>query len=220
MAYDKEKAHEYYVKYRKKGLKKGRKKGTGRKKKGTTSSLLGVSIAGLNPEGKVEAALIKDRVKKEMNEKLKGAKTDAEREQIRREYSLKAVNEIANLKNDAKYAKPKAVKAAKAPKAAKTSSSKSLGSKSSSKGSSSSSSSAASQISSQVSAAMEASMNLLTGLLTGIAEKIAVMTQEQKTETKTLLENIVAELQKKSGTNVDEDATTKKLQEEIDKLRV
>lgn len=219
MAYDKQKAHEYYVNYRKKGLKKGRKKGTGRKKKGTTSSLLGVSIAGLNPEGKVEAALIKDRVKKEMNEKLKGAKTDADREQIRREYSLKAVNEIANLKNNAKYAKPKAAKAPKAPKAAKTSSSRSSGSRSSSKSPSSKPTPISNTAVNQISAAMEASMNLLTGMLTGIAEKIAVMTQEQKTETKTLLENIVAELQKKSGNGSTED-TAKKLQEEIDKLRV
>lgn len=219
MAYDKQKRHEYYINYTKKGLKKGRKKGTGRKKKGTTSSLLGVSIAGLNPEGKVEAALIKDRVKKEMNEKLKGAKTDADREQIRREYSLKAVNEIANLKNNAKYAKPKAAKAPKAPKAAKTSSSRSSGSRSSSKSSSSKPTPISNTAVNQISAAMEASMNLLTGMLTGIAEKIAMMTQEQKTETKTLLENIVAELQKKSGNESTED-TTKKLQEEIDKLRV
>ena len=30
MAYDAQKAHEYYLKYKKKGLKKGRKKGKGK----------------------------------------------------------------------------------------------------------------------------------------------------------------------------------------------
>ena len=47
-------AHEYYVKYRKKGIKKGRKKGS---KKGSSTGLLGVSTSGLNTDGAVEDAV-------------------------------------------------------------------------------------------------------------------------------------------------------------------
>lgn len=107
MAYDPVKAHEYYVKYRKKGLKKGRKKGKGKVK---TVSLLGTSTANLNDEGRIQAALIKEKLKKEMNEALKKATTDEEKEKIRIEYSRKAMQQIAALRNDSKYAKPKAVK--------------------------------------------------------------------------------------------------------------
>lgn len=120
MAYDAAAAHEYYIKYRKKGLKKGRKKGTSKVKSGTTS-LLGTSIAGFNDEGRIQAALIKDKLKKEMNEALKKASSDEEKEKIRIEYSRKAVQQIAALKNNAQYAKPKATK---------SSSGKSSGSKS------------------------------------------------------------------------------------------
>lgn len=115
MAYDKAKAHEYYEKYKKKGLKKGRKKG---KKKASapkvkSQSLAGTSTAGLNSDGAIEATIIKDRLKKEMNEALQSAKTDAEREEIRREFSKKANAEIEKLKSDPKFAKPKAEKKAK-----------------------------------------------------------------------------------------------------------
>jgi hypothetical protein len=108
MAYDPVKAHEYYVNYRKKGLKKGRKKGTG---KSRTTGLLGVSAAGLNSDGAVEAAVIKDRLKKEMNEKLKGAKTEEEKIAIRKEYAKKANEEIAKLRSNPKFARAKATKA-------------------------------------------------------------------------------------------------------------
>lgn len=108
MAYDAAKAHEYYINYRKKGLKKGRKKGTGKAK---TTGLLGVSAAGLNSDGAVEAAVIKDRIKKEMNEKLKGAKTEAEKIAIRKEYAKKANDEIAKLRSDPRFARAKAAKA-------------------------------------------------------------------------------------------------------------
>ena len=216
MAYDKQKAHEYYVNYRKKGLKKGRKKGKG-KKKGSTSSILGTSVAGLNAEGRIEASLIKEKFKKEMNEKLKGAKTDAEREQIRRDYSLKAIAEIEKLKSNTKFAKPKAAKAAKTPKAAKTTSSRgSSGSRSSSKSSGSSGSSKSSSgTADKTSATIEKSINTLSNLLSNVTEKVAKMTEEQKTETKTLLQDIVVELQRKSDS-----PTTIKLKEEIDKLRI
>lgn len=197
MAYDAAKAHEYYVNYRKKGLKKGRKKGSGTKS--STKSLVGVSTAGLNSDGKVEAALIKEKVKKEMNEALKKAKTDEEKDQIRREYSKKAIAEMDKLKADPKYAKAKAVKAAKAPKATKTSSSKSSGSKSS--GSSKSSSSGSKT--SATTAAVQKSVETLTTLMTGLSEKIAKMTEEQKTEAKTLISDILSEVQKQMGGKAD-----------------
>jgi hypothetical protein len=93
MAYDKQKAHEYYEKYRKKGLLKGRKKGKaktkGKAKKAKQESLVGVSTSGLNEKGKIEAAFIKDDMKKQMNAALSKATTEEERRQIKRDYSLK-----------------------------------------------------------------------------------------------------------------------------------
>lgn len=107
MAYDAQKAHEYYEKYRKKGILKGRSKGKKRssstKKK---SGLLGVSTAGLNDAGKIEAALIKEKIAAELAQALSGA-SDKDRDNIRREYSRKAQQEIAALKNKKEYAKPK-----------------------------------------------------------------------------------------------------------------
>lgn len=137
MAYDPVKAHEYYMNYRKKGLKKGRKKGKG-KTKTKTSTLLGISIAGLNDEGKIQGALIREKLKKQMNEALKSAKTDEEREKIRVEYSRKAAQQLAALKNDPKYARPKAAKKSGSSAKQKTSSGSSKQSSSKSSGSSSS----------------------------------------------------------------------------------
>lgn len=134
MAYDPVKAHEYYINYRKKGLKKGRKKGKGKVK---TVSLLGTSTANLNDEGRIQAALIKEKLKKEMNEALKKATTDEEKEKIRVEYSRKAAKQLAALRSDPKYAKPKTAKKT-------TGNSKSSSSKSSS-GSSGAKSSASGQ---------------------------------------------------------------------------
>lgn len=110
MAYDPVKAHEYYVKYRKKGLKKGRKKGSGKTKTGSTA-FLGVSSQGFNDEGRMQAALIKENIKKEMKAALASAKTDEERQKIRLEYSKKAQQEINKLKSNAQYIKPKTAKA-------------------------------------------------------------------------------------------------------------
>jgi hypothetical protein len=123
MAYDKEKAHEYYLKYRKKGLKKGRKKGKG--KKAASASLLGTSVSGLNPAGKIQAGLIKENMKKEMNAALSKASTQEEKDKIRADYSMKAQEQIAALKNNPQYAAPQKAKAAKATKAAKGSAEKS-----------------------------------------------------------------------------------------------
>lgn len=129
MAYDAQKAHEYYINYRKKGLKKGRKKGTGASK--ATATLLGTSISGLNDEGRIQASLIKEKLKKVMNEALKKAKTDEEREKIRLEYSRKAVQQIAALKADSRYARPKATKSSSGSKGSGGSSKSSGGSQAS-----------------------------------------------------------------------------------------
>lgn len=96
-------AREYYQKYRKKGLKKGRKKGT---KKPKTVSLIGVGGSGLNDEGRIQAALIKERLKTEMNAALVKETDPAKREAIRVEYSRKAQQQMNALKSDPKYAKP------------------------------------------------------------------------------------------------------------------
>ena len=103
MAYDKAKAHQYYIEYRKKGLLKGRKKSDKKSKKsstkkGKTESLVGVSSSGLNAEGIVEANSIKANMKKEMNEALKGAKTDEEKKAIIADYSKKTASAIEALK--------------------------------------------------------------------------------------------------------------------------
>ena len=115
MAYDAQKAHEYYVKYRKKGLKKGRKK------KGTTTSLVGITTGGLNDAGKMQAALVKDQIKQEMNEALAKETDPLKRAAIRQKYQQKALEAVSKLKSDPKYATPKKEKAQKAPKAAKSS---------------------------------------------------------------------------------------------------
>ena len=118
---------EYYQNYRKKGLKKGRKKGKGKTtkaKKGKTYGFLGLSTSGFSDTGKIQAALVKERLKREMNAALAGATTDEERDKIRAEYSQKALQELNALKANPEYAK--AVKT-KAQKTAKASSGKSSG---------------------------------------------------------------------------------------------
>lgn len=167
----KAKAHEYYMEYRKKGKKKGRKKGSGKKtsgKKGAQTGLLGVTSSGLNAEGTIEAAAIKDRVKKEMNEALGKAKTDEEKMAIRKEYANKANSEIAKLKADPKFAKAKATKgSSKSSGGSKSSGSKS--SKSSSSKSSGSNAQAVSQIKDSIAQ---------------LESKLASMTDEQKAQVK------------------------------------
>ena len=104
MAYDKDKAHEYYIKYRKKGLLKGRGSGKTEKSKGKKgskkkTSLVGLSTSGLNDAGRMQAALVKEKITSEMNDALSKAKTDVEKEQIRQEYQNKALAEIQKLKS-------------------------------------------------------------------------------------------------------------------------
>ena len=121
MAYDPIKAHEYYEKYVKKGLRKGRKKGSSdtkkssSKKKGSSkkkastkkTSLIGVSTSGLNNAGRIEAAFVKEKITKQMNDALAKETTDEGKEKVRREYSQKAQEELDKLKKDPKYAKEK-----------------------------------------------------------------------------------------------------------------
>jgi hypothetical protein len=214
MAYDKAKAHDYYEKYTKKGLKKGRKKGK-KKAKSTkikTQSLIGVSSGGLNSDGAIEAALVKDRIKKEMNEALKSAKTDAERDDIKRAYSKKANAEIEKLKHDPKFAKvtKKKEKKQKAPKSPKSSSSKGSSSKgSSSKASSSKSTSAKSSTSAKASTSAVKAEQAKTeeqpktesertlDTIKDLQAKLDTMTEEQKELAKELISSLTDEYKKK-----------------------
>ena len=192
MAYDAVKAHEYYMKYRKKGLKKGRKKGT---KKAKTYSMLGVSASGLNSDGAIEAAAIKEKFKAEMNKKLAEAKTDEEKLEIRKQFSRQANAEIAKLKADAKYAKPKAAKKTKTSKAkTKSSSGSSGGSKRSSGSSTKSSSSSASTP--KISTAQLKVINDIVTKISEMQAKIAEMSEEEKTKVKETINNILELLKK------------------------
>lgn len=167
-------AKEYYQKYRKKGVKKGRKKG----KKGSQTGLLGVTTSGLNSDGAVEAAVIKDRIKKEMNEALSKATSEEEKVAIRKEYAKKANDEIAKLKADPKFAK------AKATKASAKSSSKSSGSSKSSSGSKSSSSN--SQAVSQI-----------KDSIAQLESRLASLTDEQKVQVKESLQTQLDAIKKR-----------------------
>lgn len=171
MAYDPVKAHEYYLKYKKKGLKKGRKKG----KKAAQTSLLGVSASGLNSDGAIEAAAIKARVKKEMNAALAKAKTDEEKLAIRKEYAKKANAEIAKLKADPRYANTKAAKASKGGSKSSAGGSKSSGT---SKGSTSGSKTKTAKVSQQeVARQMTIKIN---AMMSELEDKLAKMPEEQK----------------------------------------
>ena len=207
MAYDPVKAHEYYINYRKKGLKKGRKKGKGKVK---TVSLLGTSTANLNDEGKIQAALIKEKLKKEMNEALKKATTDEEKEKIRVEYSRKAAKQLAALRSDPKYAKPKAAK--KTTGNSKSSSSKS--SKKSSSGSSEAKSSASEQKTEAITSTKKAPEVITPAALNEVtpetvtkigefAEKLKSMakhlTPEQKASVQKTIESLIDKLKAFKG---------------------
>lgn len=184
MAYDAAKAHEYYMKYRKKGLKKGRKKGKGKAK---TTNLVGLSSAGLNDAGKMQAAMIKEKIKKEMNAALSKAKTDVEKQKIREEYQQKALNEISKLKTNSQYAKAKATKSSSGSK-----SSKSSGSSKSSSGKSSGSGKIT--IAPSGSAAVQASVKNIQNLLTGLSDKISALPADQKEKVKTEINKVVTQI--------------------------
>lgn len=108
MAYDPVKAHEYYIKYRKKGLKKGRKKGSGSSSTTSTkSSLVGLGTAGLNDTGKMQWAMLKRDLQDEMNAKLKGITDADERKKIITEYQNRALQSLQKIKADPTLAAPK-----------------------------------------------------------------------------------------------------------------
>ena len=206
MAYDAAKAHEYYEKYRKKGLKKGRKKGTKAKKgTGTKQSLVGLSSSGLNDEGRVEAGIIKDRYKKAMNEALSKAKTPEEKERIRAEYSKKAQAEINALKNDSKYAKSKETKAkassgaskAKA-SSGKASSGKKSAEKSSASSASSNKSSASAKVDKKTIDTLKKQMETLRGLM-------ATASDEQKKKLVKAMTNLLTTLKSMKGVTEKEE---------------
>lgn len=203
MAYDKQKAHEYYIKYRKKGLLKGRKKGKaktkGKAKKAKQESLVGVSTSGLNEQGKIEAAFIKDDMKKQMNEALSKAKTDEERQQIKKDYSLKAVQAINDLKNNSDYAQPKKAKAAST-KATKEKTAKESSKESETK-------TAASTTKTTTTTAKETvakeDVERLSNVMTDLSQKVDQLTADQEEQVKTLLTDIIEQLKKQLEVNID-----------------
>ena len=223
MAYDKDKAHEYYIKYRKKGLLKGRGSGKTEKSKGKKgskkkTSLVGLSTSGLNDAGRMQAALVKEKITSEMNDALSKAKTDAEKEQIRQEYQNKALAEIQKLKSDGQYAQAKKEKASKSSGGSSSKSSKSSGgsaskSSGSSKGSTSTKTTdtGAKTTENATAKKLQESVDKLNSLMTGLSDKIASMTDEQKAETKDILTDIIAELKNQLG--VDTTNIEKKLKD-------
>jgi hypothetical protein len=108
MAYDAQKAHEYYMKYRKKGLKKGRKTGTRKKSSSQKKeSLVGLSTGGLNDSGKMAWAMKKKELQNQMNVDLAKARTPEERAKIQNDYQSKALAELQKMKSDPSTAKAK-----------------------------------------------------------------------------------------------------------------
>lgn len=193
MAYDPVKAHEYYIKYRKKKLLKGRKKGkaktkTKKQKKAPTVSMLGVSSSGLNSDGAIEASVIKERLKKEMNEALQKASSEEEKLEIRKQYSKQANEEIAKLQSDPKYAKEKKTKE----KTTKEKSSKST------KNQSSTSTTASAKATSDADA-ME-TLKVVRDIgkqVNDIYAKMATMSPEEKAEARENVKAMIEELRKR-----------------------
>lgn len=197
MAYDPVAAHEYYIKYRKKGLLKGRKKG---KKKTTTSkkrgrksaakkqNLIGLSTGGLNDTGKMQWAMAKESLTTQMNQALSKAKTDQEKLQIRQEFQNKALEQLQKIKSDPSAAKQKATSTKSSGSKKSSGSSKSSFSKSSSsKSSSGSSSSAATE-------KLKATVEELNNTVAELSKTIQALTQEQKTQVKESLNTIIQRL--------------------------
>ena len=176
---------EYYQKYKKKGLKKGRKKSTTKAK---TSTLLGSNAYGLNDEGRIQAALIKEKMKKEMNEALQSAGSDEDKEKIRLEYSQKAMQQIAALRSDAKYAKAKTTKSS-------SSSSKSSGSKTStSQQAKTSTTTSKPTMSAQMKKAVTDMQSKINNILS--SDKIANLSDQEKADLRTQLSGMLAKIKK------------------------
>lgn len=201
MAYDKAKAHEYYEKYRKKGLKKGRKKGKKKtaaaKKRKSTESLVGLSSSGLNDAGKMQAALVKQDLKKKMNEALEKAGSEEEKAKVRQSYHALALQEFQKLKADSKYAQPKKAKTTKAKttKASTGKTSKSTEKKSSSKKKKKKVKNKA------IDERQKKETQELTKRLDNLEKRIDELTQEQKETVKAELTDVFESLKKLMGVN-------------------
>lgn len=186
---------EYYQKYTKKGLKKGRKKGS--KKKSSSKSLLAQSTSGLSAEGKMQAALIKEDFKKQMNDALSKAKTDEERNQIRLDYSRKALAAIEKLKSDPKNV---AVKTSKTKSSGSSKSSKSSGSSKSTgnttKTTTSTANTASTANTTTDSAALE-SVKQINDTINQIYSRLKDLSPEQKAVVKNQISDLVDNLRKK-----------------------
>ena len=180
-------AKEYYEKYTKKGLKKGRKKGKA-KAKSSKSSLIGVSTSGLNDDGKIEAALLKEKIAKEMNTALSKAKTQEEKDKIRAEYSKKAQSEMAKLKSDPRFAAAKSAKS--------SGSSKSGGSSNKSSGSSKSSGSASTKTSASASSSKISAKSIenITNAVESLQKTLPNATGETKEKMKKAVQSLLDKL--------------------------
>ena len=194
MAYDAAKAHEYYMKYRKKGLKKGRKKGAKKKASSKTTSLVGLSSSGLNDAGKMQAALIKENIKAEMNAALAKAKTPAERNAIRQEYQNKALTEIGKLKNDPQYAQAKS-----SGKSSGKTGGKSSGSKASSGKASAASSKTTTKADTAKQKAIAAATQEAETQIKAMLDKIRNMSSEEKQDAKFKIQDALNQIQQIQG---------------------
>lgn len=179
-------AKEYYEKYTKKGLKKGRKKGKA-KAKSSKSSLIGVSTSGLNDDGKIEAALLKEKIAKEMNTALSKAKTQEEKDKIRAEYSKKAQSEMAKLKSDPKFAASKSAKSSGSSKSGGSKSSKSSGSTAKAKTSTTKSTSTGSTISAK-------SIENITNAVESLSKTLPKADGETKEKMKKAIQSLLDKL--------------------------
>lgn len=185
-------AKQYYQEYTKKGKKKGRKKGS---KKQPSKSLLALSTSGLSPEGKMQAALIKEDFKKQMNDALSKATTDEEKKQIRLDYSRKALAEIEKLKSDPKNVKTKTVKAPKQKSSSK--SSKSSGKSSGTKSTSDKTTTAKKSTEEPVVDIEKASLTQITDMVNKLSQSLSKLTEEQKTVVRNQISDILEVLRKR-----------------------
>lgn len=192
MAYDAAKAHEYYENYTKKGKKKGRKKGK-KKTSAKATRIIGLTTAGLNDAGKMEVALVKEKLQAEMNAALKGAKNQAEKDAIRKEYQNKALQEIRNIRSKSEFAKEKTTSSKGSSKAAGGSSKPSGGSKSSG-GSSSGSSKSSAGTSTSVGTDTAAKIESIQSTLTDLVSAVKNISDDKKTLVKETVSRIIEQL--------------------------
>ena len=195
MAYDAAKAHEYYENYTKKGKKKGRKKGK-KKTSAKVTRIIGLTTAGLNDAGKMEVALVKEKLQSEMNEALKGAKTQAEKDAIRKDYQNKALQEIRNIRSKSEFAKEKTSSAKSSSGSSKGSSSKSGSGGSSGSSSKVSSGSSKSTQSSSNSTGTDTAAKIenIQSALTDLTNAVKNLSDDKKTLVKETVTRIIEQL--------------------------